>query len=144
MNLWNHTKGTIAVVAVLAAIALYKVNKQNVQNFHDFVTDNNLEETFDEWGQFGIDIRVRADDPSPIIPMSKKNKEDVSKAKLDEESTIEREPLFKDTTTKEKVGIVLMIIPTYLMAGYIIIRSIFDPKKREEWAAISNPDKSSD
>jgi hypothetical protein len=140
MNLWSISKGKIAVVAVLAAIALYKVNKQNVQNFHDFVTDNNLEETFDEWGQFGLDIRVRADDPSSIVPMSKKNQEEVSKA-LDEEITVEREPLFKDTTTMEKVGIVLLIIPTYLMVVYVVIRSILDPKKREEWAAISNPDK---
>jgi hypothetical protein len=72
MSLWNQTKGKIAVVAVLTTVFWYKANKRNMRNVRKFITDNQLEETFDKWGHFGFDIRVHADDPSPIIPMSKR------------------------------------------------------------------------
>lgn len=70
MNIWNHSKGKIAVVSTLIAIFWYKANSRNMRNVRTFITDNQLEETFDKWGHFGFDIRIRADDPSPIIRMS--------------------------------------------------------------------------
>ena len=47
--------------------------------------------------------------------------------------TRKSEPLFKNTTIKEKILIVLMFVPEHLFAIYFLIRITLDPKKREEW-----------
>jgi len=51
-----------------------------------------------------------------------------------------KEPLFANTTFKEKFLIVLIAIPTYIWVMYVILRAIFDKKKRQEWINASDPD----
>jgi hypothetical protein len=70
MNTATKIASAIAVVSTLVAVGCAKLNKHNVGQFRTFITDNHLEETFDKWGHFGMDIRIHADDPSSIIPMA--------------------------------------------------------------------------
>lgn len=50
----------------------------------------------------------------------------------------ENKSLFKDTTIEDKIIIALMYVPVHLMVVYMVIRAVFDQKKRAEWIQQSN------